>query len=251
MKLAGKVALVTGGAMGIGRAIAEGLASEGASIVIADVDGAERTAGELTAKGMRATGVRADVVSEADAAGMAEAARGAYGRLDVLVCNAAIFTSLVPKPFEQIAVAEWRRIMDVNTLGVFLSCRACLPLLEASGDGRIITISSGVAFKGNTLYLHYVASKGAVVAMTRSLARELGPRGVRVNSIAPGFTMTDAAVANEALVAGARAPSISGRALARDMYPTDVVGAATFFAGPESAFITGQTLVVDGGTYMH
>ena len=182
---------------------------------------------------------------------MVTAAVERFGGIDVLIANAAIFTTITPKPFEELSVSEWRAVMDVNTLGVFLSMRACLPALTRSKAGRVITISSGVAFKGNTMYLHYVASKGAVVSMTRSLARELGPRKILVNSIAPGFTLSDGVLANQALIDGAGPPSIASRALARDMFPADLIGAAVFFAGPDCGFITGQTLVVDGGSYLH
>jgi NAD(P)-dependent dehydrogenase (short-subunit alcohol dehydrogenase family) len=251
MKLTGKVAVVTGGAMGIGRAIAEGLAEQGARIVIADRARAVEAAAEMAAKGFGATGIPTDVVVEADVEGMAKHAVDTYGGIDILVPNAAIFTTIRPKPFYEITAKEWRDVMDVNTLGVYLTVRACLDALSKSTSGRVITISSGVAFKGNPLYLHYVASKGAVVSMTRSLARELGPRKILVNSLAPGFTLSDGVLANPELIAGARKPSLGGRTLERDMYPSDLVGAAQFFAGPDSAFITGQTLVVDGGTYFH
>jgi NAD(P)-dependent dehydrogenase (short-subunit alcohol dehydrogenase family) len=251
MKLQGRVAIVTGGAAGIGRAIAEGLAREGAKLVIADLRGAEEAAAALAQAGHEALGVQADVTREADMARMAAAAEARFGAIDIVVCNAAIFTTLKPKPFEQLTADEWRGVMDVNTLGVFLTVKACLPALSRSDAARIVTISSGVAFKGNTLYLHYVASKGAVVSMTRSLARELGPRRILVNSIAPGFTLSEGVLGNAELMDGAGVPSVAGRALARDMYPTDVVGAAVFFAGPDCGFVTGQTLVVDGGSYLH
>lgn len=251
MRLKGKVAIVTGGAIGIGRAIAEGLAEDGAKIVIADRQRSEEAAGEMSAKGFQALGVATDVVDEAAVERMAARAIETFGRIDILVTNAAIFSTLKPKPFLELTSQEWRTVMDVNTLGVFLCVKACAAALERSGNGRIITISSGVAFKGNPLYLHYVASKGAVVSMTKSLARELGPKNILVNTIAPGFTLSEGVQANEALMQGVRGPSVAGRTIARDMYPQDLVGAARFFAGPESSFITGQTLVVDGGTYMH
>jgi len=251
MKLAGRTAIVTGGAMGIGRAIAEGLAAEGARVMIADRARAEEAAAEMTARGFTASGIACNVADEADVERMAARTIERFGGIDILVTNAAIFSALKPKPFETLTAAEWREVMEVNTLGVFLCVRACAPALERSGHGRIVTISSGVAFKGNTLYLHYVASKGAVVSMTRSLARELGPRNIVVNSIAPGFTLSDGVQSNQDLIEGVRAPSIAGRALMRDMYPQDLVGAAVFFAGPDCAFVTGQTLVVDGGSYMH
>jgi NAD(P)-dependent dehydrogenase (short-subunit alcohol dehydrogenase family) len=251
MQLAGKVAIVTGGAKGIGFAVAEALAARGAAVVIADVEGAEAAAAKLRSKEARATGVAVDVASETDTAKMAAAATSAFGGIDILVNNAAIFTSLTPRPFEEIDPADWRRVMDVNTTGVFLCARAVLPAMKAGGGGRIVNISSGVAFKGNPWFSHYVASKGAVLSFTRALATELGRHNVLVNSVAPGFTLSDGVVANPALVAGAREPSLRGRVLARDMTPADVVGAVAFFAGPDSAFITGQTLVVDGGAYFH
>jgi NAD(P)-dependent dehydrogenase (short-subunit alcohol dehydrogenase family) len=251
MQLTGKVAIVTGGAKGIGFAVAEALAARGAAVVIADVEGAAAAAAKLAGKDIRAIGVAVDVASETDAAKMAAAATAAFGGIDILVNNAAIFTSLTPRPFEEIDPAEWRRVMDVNTTGVFLCARAVLPAMKARGGGRIVNISSGVAFKGNPWFSHYVASKGAVLSFTRALATELGRHNVLVNSVAPGFTLSDGVVANPALVAGAREPSLRGRVLARDMTPADVVGAVAFFAGPDSAFITGQTLVVDGGAYFH
>jgi len=251
MQLAGKVAIVTGGAKGIGYAVAETLAARGASLVLADQEGAKEAAARLAAKDARALGLSVDVASENDTAKMAEAAVSAFGGIDILVNNAAIFASLTPKPFEEIDPADWRRVMEVNTLGVFLCARAVLPAMKARGGGRIVNISSGVAFKGNPWFAHYVASKGAVVSLTRALATELGRHNVLVNSVAPGFTLSDGVVGNPALVAGAREPSLRGRVLARDMMPSDVVGAVAFFAGPDSAFITGQTLVVDGGAYFH
>ncbi|HUN48296.1 MAG TPA: glucose 1-dehydrogenase [Stellaceae bacterium] len=251
MQLAGKVAIVTGGAKGIGHAVAETLAARGASLVLADQEGAKEAAARLAGKDGRAIGLAVDVASENDTAKMAEAAVSAFGGIDILVNNAAIFSSLTPKPFEEIDPADWRRVMEVNTLGVFLCAGAVLPAMKARGGGRIVNISSGVAFKGNPWFAHYVASKGAVVSLTRALATELGRHNVLVNSVAPGFTLSDGVVANPALVAGAREPSLRGRVLARDMMPSDVVGAVAFFAGPDSAFITGQTLVVDGGAYFH
>lgn len=141
--------------------------------------------------------------------------------------------------------------MEVNTLGIFLCCRAALAPMRRRGGGRIVTISSGVAFKGNPFMAHYVASKGAVVSLTRALATELGPHRILVNSVAPGFTLSDGVLGNPTLVAGVKEPSLRNRVLARDMLPEDLVGAVCFFAGPDSAFITGQTLVVDGGAYYH
>ena len=251
MKLAQRTALVTGAGNGIGRAIATALGREGARILIADRANAEASAAEMVAAGIDAHGVTMDVTSEEDVARMAEVAAERFGGLDIVVNNAAIFSTLMPKPLEQISAAEWRQVMDVNTLGVFLVTKAALPLLKQSPAPRIINLCSGVAFKGNALYLHYVASKGAILSMTRALARELGPHNILVNAIAPGFTLSENVASNDALMSMVRGPSIAGRALARDMYPDDLVGAAVFFAGPDCGFITGQTLVIDGGSYLH
>ena len=251
MPLTAKVAIVTGGAQGIGFAVAETLAARGAAVVIADRAGADEAAERLRQSNRQAIGITTDVSSADNTRAMAKAAVDAFGGIDILVNNAGIYSTLTPRPFEEIDPAEWRRVMEVNTLGVFLCCRATLPAFKARGGGRIINISSGVAFKGNPYMAHYVASKGAVVSLTRALASELGRYNVLVNSVAPGFTVSDGVKANAALVAGVKEASLRGRLLARDMTPEDVVGAVAFFAGPDAAFITGQTLVVDGGAYFH
>jgi len=237
--------------MGIGYAVAAALAERGAALVIADTKGAEEAAARLSGTGARAIGVVADVASERDTAAMARAAASDFGGIDILVNNAGIYATLKPKPFEEIDPAEWRRVMEVNVFGIFLCARAVLPAMKARGGGRIVNISSGVAFKGNPRMAHYVASKGAVVSLTRALATELGAHGILVNSVAPGLTLSDGLRANPELMAGVRERSLRGRVLAREMLPADLVGAVAFFAGPDSAFITGQTLVVDGGAYFH
>jgi NAD(P)-dependent dehydrogenase (short-subunit alcohol dehydrogenase family) len=251
MSLAGKVAIVTGGAKGIGFAIADDLARRGAAVLVADIEGAQAAAERLRAAGHRAAGAKVDVASEADTAAMAKTAVAELGGVDILVNNAAIFSTLKRRPFEEIDPAEWRRIMEVNTLGIFLCCRALLPVLKARGGGRIVNISSGVAFKGNPGMAHYVASKGAVVSLTRALATELGRYNILVNSVAPGFTLSEGVLENPELIEGVREISTRTRVLARDMTPADLVGAVAFFAGADSAFITGQTIVVDGGAYFH
>ncbi|MDX3896126.1 glucose 1-dehydrogenase [Pusillimonas sp.] len=251
MQLSNKVAVVTGGAMGIGYAICEHLAGEGARIVVADRANAGQAAEKLKSRGFDAIGVDADVSSESDTENIAAAALDAYGALDVLVNNAAIFSTIQQKPFDQLSVQDWRSILDVNVIGQFLCCRAVLPAFRKQGGGRIINISSGVAFKGNPNMLHYVATKGAVVSMTRAMATELGEDNVLINSVAPGFTLSEGVLKNPELAERSSQFSIKGRALRRDMLPNDVVGAVAFFAGPGSSFITGQTLVVDGGAYFH
>ncbi len=251
MYLKEKVAIVTGGAMGIGRTLAEGLASEGASIVIADVAGAEEAAKEMNKKGFKAIGVKVDVSSEHDTQIMAEEALRAFKTINILVNNAAVYTSLLPSPFEKITVDEWRKVMDVNVMGMFLCCRAVIGEMRKIKDGRIINLSSGTPFKGVPNFLHYTVSKGAVVTLTRALAKELGADNILINAIAPGFTLSDGVMANEVQLKHFREISANSRTLVRDQYPEDLVGAVKFFAGPGSSFITGQTLVVDGGAYFH
>jgi NAD(P)-dependent dehydrogenase (short-subunit alcohol dehydrogenase family) len=249
--LAGQVVVVTGGAAGIGRAIAETFAAANSDVVIADLCEAESAAAELRRAGHQAVGVTADVADERSVDRLLSEVLVRFGRVDVLVNNAGIFSSLTPAPFEQSNVADWRRILDVNVIGVFLCCRAFSPAMRKQGSGRIVNIASAAAFKGVPYLLHYVASKGAVVAMTRALARELGSDGILVNAVAPGFTETAAVLARPNAFAVLQQPSVSTRTLPREERPSDVVGAVEFLAGPGSSFITGQTLVVDGGSYMH
>jgi NAD(P)-dependent dehydrogenase (short-subunit alcohol dehydrogenase family) len=251
MYLKEKVAIVTGGAMGIGRAMAEGLASVGASLIIADVARADVAAKEMNQKGFNAIGVKVDVSSAEDTGRMVDETIKAFKRIDILVNNAGIYTSLIPGPFEKIPVDEWRRVMDVNVMGMFLCCRAVIGEMRKNKEGRIINIASGTPFKGIPFLLHYTTSKGAVVALTRALAKEVGADNILVNAIAPGFTLSDGVMANEVQLKHFREISAKVRTLVRDQYPADLVGAVKFFAGPDSSFITGQTLVVDGGAYFH
>ena len=251
MYLKDKVAIVTGAAQGIGRAMAEGLASEGASIVIADMAKAEEAANEINQKGFKVIGLKVDVSSEEDTKRMAEEAIKTFNRIDILVNNAGIYTSLIPGPFEKITVDEWRRVMDVNVMGMFLCCGAVVDEMRRNKEGRIINLSSGTPFKGIPFLLHYTTSKAAVVGFTRALAKELGADNILVNAIAPGFTLSDGVMSNEVQLKHFREISAKVRTLVRDQYPADLVGAVKFFAGPDSAFITGQTLMVDGGAYFH
>jgi NAD(P)-dependent dehydrogenase (short-subunit alcohol dehydrogenase family) len=249
--LQGRVALVTGGGAGIGFALAAGLARRGAAVLVSDLRGAEDAAARLRDEGLAAQGITGDVTSEESVAAMVATAEEHFGGLDILINNAGIYAGLTPKSFEELNLAEWRRVLDVNVIGTFLCCRGVLPAMQRRGGGRIVNISSGVAFKGNPYMAHYVASKGAVVSLTRALATEMGRHAVLVNSVAPGFTLSENVLNNPTLVAGVKEPSLRNRVIARDMMPGDLVGAVCFFAGPDSAFITGQTLVVDGGAYYH
>lgn len=251
MNLQGKVAIVTGGAMGIGRAMAEGLAVEGAAVVIADLKGADAAAEEMRAKGLRATGVTTNIASFEDTQNMAAHAIDTSGRIDILVNNAGVYSTLVPGPFEQQTTEQWRAVLDVNVIGTFHACQAVTPSMRQNGGGRIINVSSGTPFKGVPFLLHYVASKGAVNAMTKALAKELGDANILVNGIAPGFTLSDGVKANPAQLEQLRAVSVKARVLQRDQVPADLVGAVVFFCSEHSSFITGQTLVIDGGAYFH
>jgi NAD(P)-dependent dehydrogenase (short-subunit alcohol dehydrogenase family) len=245
-RLEGQVAIVTGAAQGIGRKIAEGLAGEGARVVVADVQAADEVAGSLDG-----LAVAVDVSDQQACEQMARAAIDAYGRIDVLVNNAGIWSSLVPTPFEQLSVEEWKRVFDVNVLGMYLATRAVAPYMRDAKRGRIINLSSGTPYKGVPLFLHYVTSKGAVIAMTRALAKELGGDNVLVNTIAPGFTLSDGVMDNPTQLEQLQEVSAKARVLVRDQYPDDIVGAVLFFASDESSFITGQSLVVDGGAYFN
>jgi NAD(P)-dependent dehydrogenase (short-subunit alcohol dehydrogenase family) len=245
--LDGKVAIVTGGAQGIGRAIADRLAADGARMVIADLKGADEAAADF-ADGV---GVTVDVSSEDDVARMVSETLAACGRIDILVNNAGLYASLAMRPFEQIPVDEWRQVMDVNVLSMFLTCRAVVAPMREQGGGRIVNISSGTPFRGVPFVLHYVTSKGAIVALTRALAKELGGDEILVNCVAPGFTMSTGVHEHPEVIDALQQVSVSARTLKRDQVPEDVVGAVAFLCGPESTFITGQTMVIDGGQYFH
>jgi NAD(P)-dependent dehydrogenase (short-subunit alcohol dehydrogenase family) len=245
--LDGKVAIVTGGAKGIGQAIAQGLAAEGARIVIADLQGAE----EAAAAYPDGVGLTVNVADEGDVERMAAETVERCGGIDVLVNNAGLYASLAMRPFDQIPVDEWRQVMDVNVLSMFLTCRAVVPRMRERGGGRIVNISSGTPFRGVPFLLHYVTSKGAIVALTRALAKELGGDEILVNCVAPGFTMSAGVLEHQEVVEALRDVSVSARTLRRDQVPEDVVGAVVYFASPGSSFVTGQTIVIDGGQYFH
>jgi NAD(P)-dependent dehydrogenase (short-subunit alcohol dehydrogenase family) len=236
--LDGKVAIVTGGAQGIGAAIASGLEAEGATVVIADLSPPEG-------------GIRADVASEEDVSRMVEEAVDRHGRIDVLVNNAGLYASLEMRAFTEIPLAEWNQVMEVNVASMFLTCRAVVPVMRERGGGKIVNISSGTPFRGVPFLLHYVTSKGAIVALTRALAKEVGKHSIHVNCVAPGFTMSDGVKAHPEVVEALRDVSIAARTIQRDEVPEDVVGAVVFLCSPAADFITGQTMVIDGGQYFH
>jgi len=245
--LDGKVAVVTGAAQGIGRAIAEGLADAGARIVIADLKGAEEAAAAFT----DGVGITVDVADEAAVQRLADETVERCGSIDILVNNAGLYASLEMRSFEQIPLEEWRQVMDVNVASMFLTCRAMVPLMRANDGGKIVNISSGTPFRGVPFLLHYVTSKGAIVAFTRALAKEVGKDNILVNCVAPGFTMSAGVQSHPEVVEKLRDVSVSARTIQRDQTPEDVVGAVVYLCGPGSDFVTGQTIVIDGGQTFH
>jgi NAD(P)-dependent dehydrogenase (short-subunit alcohol dehydrogenase family) len=249
MNISDRIAIVTGGAAGIGATYTAALVEAGATVYVADIaDGGTLTA-TLTAKGPgRAHHVRTDVGDEDAVRSLVDTVVDAEGRIDILVNNAALFATLPPVSYDKIDAALWERVLRVNLTGTFLMCKHVGPHMAARGRGRIVNIGSGTSLKGHPGMAHYVASKGAITGLTRTLARELGEHGVGVNTLSPGFTLSDTLVAgNPALVGAAKVPSVATRSLHEDMYPRDLVGALLFLVSEDSAFVTGQTLLVDGG----
>jgi NAD(P)-dependent dehydrogenase (short-subunit alcohol dehydrogenase family) len=244
--LTGKRVIVTGAAGGLGRAFALAFADAGARIVAADVNvgGADETVRMITDGGGEARACRADVTDASSLAALAACARDRLGGLDCLVNNAAIYAGLERKSFETITEAEWDRVMSVNVKGAWMAIKATAPLLRAAGGGAIINISSATVMSGSPMWLHYVSSKGAIIAMTRALARELGVDRITVNALAPGFTLTEASLD---LIENAAEYGVARGAIKRRAGPHDMVGAALFLASAHAAFMTGQTLIVDGG----
>lgn len=252
-RLQDQVIIITGGAHGIGRAYCEGLAREGARVVVADIDGArtEEVVKTLSEGGHEALAVETEVSQPEATARMAQATMERFGRIDGLINNAALFQrpAMSRVPFEQIPVEEWDRLMAVNLRGIFLCCRAVVPTMKQQGRGKIINISSGTVFHGSPLRAHYVASKAGVIGFTRSLARELGEYNITVNAVAPGLTLSmDEVDENRAAM---NAQRLQARALKRTQVPQDLVGTIVFLCSADSDFMTGQTLVVDGGAQMH
>lgn len=250
-RLSEKVAVITGAAQGIGAAYARRLSAEGAAVVVADIKETAPVVRDILDAGGNALGVRVDVCSSDSVGAMIDSAVDAFGRVDILVNNAGLFANLSFKPIADIEHAEWDRVMAVNVRGVFDCCKAVSPVMQQQGYGKIVNIASAIVFKGSPLLAHYVASKGAVIALTRALARELGDAGIRVNALAPGLTGSDNLLRNPSWSEGITANNVGSRAIKRDALPEDLTGTLVYLCCEESDFVTGQVIVVDGGSIMH
>jgi len=249
-RLQGKVAIVTGAASGIGPSYAQGLAAEGAKVMIADVEPGDSTVRAIKDAGGEAMSRICDVSDARQVAALIRDTEKAFGGVHILVNNAAVFARYVAVPLDQISDADWERAFAVNVRGAYLCVKAALPVMRRQGYGKVINIASGTVFKGVPMMLHYVATKGAIIAMTRSMASELGKDGIRVNAIAPGLTSTDYLKGRND-IPGVLDKMATTRAIARQEDPQDLVGACVFLASADSDFVTGQTLVVDGGQVLH
>ena len=249
-RLAGRSAIVTGGAKGIGRHYSQALAAEGAQVMIADIaDGAELAAALAAKHGRNATDSMVfDVSDENQVKALVAKTMERFGKIDILVNNAALYSQLEETDFTNIDVALWDKVMAINVRGPFVMAKHVVPHMRAKGYGKIINIGSGSVFRGMPQMLHYTTSKGAIVAFTRSLSRAVGGDGICVNTLAPGFTLSDSVVENNpGHVQTSREAAIARRAIKRDGHPQDILGALVFLASADSDFVTGQVIAVDGG----
>jgi len=247
MRLKDRVAIVTGGAQGLGRTFALKLSSEGASVVLADIKDSSLVQKEIESKGGKALSLFTDVADEESTEQMAAQTIERFGRIDILINNAAIYEGLRRKSFMELDLNEWDRVMNVNIKGPFLAVRAVFPSMKEQRYGKILNLASEVFFTGSHGFAHYVASKGGIVGLTRALAIELGPHNICINCIAPGYTDTEASRG----LADMNKYDTSRTPLQRLGQPQDLLGPAIFLVSSESDFITGQTVLVDGGRAMH
>jgi len=250
-RLEGDVAIVTGAAQGIGAAYARAMAREGARVVAADIVDPAPLVREIVAAGGEALGIVADVTDATAVDNLVARTVERFGRIDSLVNNAALFGTLKHARFEDIPEAEWDAVMRVNIRGMWLVSKAVVPEMRKRRYGKIVNIASTTALKGTPMMLHYVASKGAVIGMTRAMAREVGDDNICVNAIAPGLTMSEAVLENGIWSEDWIDRNVASRALRRRALPDDLVGAVIFLASKEADFVTGQTMVIDGGAVAH
>jgi NAD(P)-dependent dehydrogenase (short-subunit alcohol dehydrogenase family) len=248
-KLTGKVAIVTGGAKGIGAHYARALAREGARVMIADIEDGAALAEEIVAQHgpEAAASMLTDVSDEGVVKALVAATVKRFGKIDILVNNAALYARLSPRNFDEWDIATWDRVMAINVRGPWLMVRHVAPHMMAQKSGKIVNIASGAAYKGVPRMLPYVTSKGAMLAFTRALSRELGQHGIAVNSLSPGYILSETGLENTQHVEEERVPVRNSRAFKRDGYPEDLIGALLFLVSADSDFVTGQSLVVDGG----
>ena len=249
-RLDGRVAIVTGAGRGIGVHYAKALAEEGAKLCCSDILDVGNTVNIINQAGGEAIGNRCDVTDPDQVRAMVAETVEAFGKVDIMVTNAAIFADLQQRSFLEIPEEEWDRVMAVNTRGVFSCVKAVVPEMQKNGYGKIINIASGTVFKGTPMMLHYVSSKGAMVAFTRSLSRELGEHNISVNAIAPGLTMSEK-LAGDKQWLDMKDANAQTRAIKRDEVPEDLLGTLVYLSSADSDFVTGQTIVVDGGSAMH
>jgi NAD(P)-dependent dehydrogenase (short-subunit alcohol dehydrogenase family) len=246
-RLEGKVAIVTGGSRNIGARYAQHFASQGARIVVADVLDGSDVVQAIEEVGGEAISLAVDVSREDETRKMAEKAVKTFGAIDILVNNAAIFLSIHRRPFYELSAEEWDQVSAVNIKGPFLCSKAVFPQMKEQNHGKIINISSTTALSGTPMFLHYVASKAALIGMTRSMAREVGAHGICVNAIAPGLVEHEGQTVPKEFTE----LQLQLRSLKRLQTPDDLLGALTYLASSDSDFVTGQTLVVDGGSTMY
>lgn len=249
-KLSGRSVIVTGGAQGIGAFYARALAAEGAQICVSDMLDPGDTVGAIRKAGGTSIGIQCDVTDVTAVARMVAATEAAFSGVQGLVNNAALFTALPRVPLEQISSAEFDRVMAVNVRGTFECIKAVLPPMRRQGYGKIVNVASGTVFKGAANMLSYVTSKGAIVAMTRSVAREVGEYGIRINCLAPGLTMSEGVKADDSWTTRGGS-TVASRCLQREELPEDLTGSVAYLLSGDSDFLTGQTIVVDGGSVMH
>ena len=250
-RVEGRVAIVTGAAQGLGASYARALAAEGASVAIADKDSGLAVVEDIKNTGGQALDIPTDVSDEDATRDMVAKTIKAFGKLDILINNAAIFTAVERKKFDEISVEEWDRMHAVNVRGTWLCCKVAIPEMRHRGYGKIVNIATSRIFQGVPFFLHYDSTKGAVMAMTRSLCREVGEDGIRVNCIASGSTMSENVRKRTNWMGSGGAAQLKNRMLKREELPEDLNGTVIFLSSAESDFVTGQTMLVDGGVSTH